>query len=255
MPANPVIRCWKRIDAWLADRVPRNWLRSPGLSESQITKFEKRFGHRLPDDVRETYKIHNGLVGVEIVENNCCGGFLLPLIELKARWPGIQNRYALKTWESLNADLQSGRLYQVDAHPKGPIQKVWWSPHWLPLFDNGQGDFLLLDLQPSRRGSVGQIIEHRRWDGPHRVVARSFSAWLAKFTDQLENGRYFLEFCQFRVMLIKDTVRKKEQREANLRAANDPEINRSHEFAQFLKGWLKTPQGRAYRRDQRKKPT
>src|SRR5580693_4095771 len=88
---------WKRIDAWLDCRVPKMWLESPGLSESQIRAAENIFGYRLPPDLRESYMIHNGLAGVEIVPRHNIG-FFLPLVLPKKTWPTLGRRHAIESW-------------------------------------------------------------------------------------------------------------------------------------------------------------
>jgi hypothetical protein len=57
----PVAESWRRIEAWLAEHLPdvKASLR-PGISKDDLAKFEDETGLRLPDDVRESWEIHDG---------------------------------------------------------------------------------------------------------------------------------------------------------------------------------------------------
>src|SRR4051812_14658163 len=60
-PPAPVAESWRRIEAWLDEHLPdvRATLR-PGVTEKDLAKFEKLVGRTLPDDVRESWRIHDG---------------------------------------------------------------------------------------------------------------------------------------------------------------------------------------------------
>jgi cell wall assembly regulator SMI1 len=124
-------------------------------------------------------------------------GFFLPLARSeKARRKvrtGFRGQGAIELWASLNEcwneEVRSSQP-EWTASPKGPIEKVWWSPNWLPIFDNEQGDFLLLDLNPPKGGTVGQVIDFWRDTGPRTVFVRVFGEWLHKLADDLEQDRY-----------------------------------------------------------------
>lgn len=52
---------WKRIEAWLDAYLPvyKHTLK-PGLSKKELAKFEKAVGASLPEDVRQSWRIHDG---------------------------------------------------------------------------------------------------------------------------------------------------------------------------------------------------
>ena len=60
-PPAPVAESWRRVEAWLGEHLPavRASLR-PGVSKRDLNKFEKALGRALPEDVRESWLIHDG---------------------------------------------------------------------------------------------------------------------------------------------------------------------------------------------------
>src|SRR4051812_29451520 len=60
-PPAPVAESWRRIETWLEEHLPalKATLR-PGVSKKDLAKFEKLVGRTLPDDVRESWLVHDG---------------------------------------------------------------------------------------------------------------------------------------------------------------------------------------------------
>ena len=60
-PPAPVAQSWRRIEAWLGEHLPIFKLSlRPGISGTDLERFEKTVGRSLPDDVRESWMIHDG---------------------------------------------------------------------------------------------------------------------------------------------------------------------------------------------------
>jgi internalin A len=208
MAVDSVTTLWTRIRTWLETRVPKACLASPAASESQIRKAEKDLGHRLPDDLREFYKIHNGLPGLEFVPANNIG-ILLPLVRPRKRSVHLGCQCVVDVWAFCKEILESGVYDEQEIKPKGPIAKVVWTPDWIPIFDNIQGDYLFLDMNPPRRGTVGQIIDWTRGFGPTRVVAKSFHAFLDRLANDMERNLYVVEMSTSMATVMKKSQWKK----------------------------------------------
>ena len=208
MAQRTIASLWGRIrDKLKQASVPAKYLGTPGLSERQICKAEQMLGHRLPDDVRAFYLLHNGLPGLEIIPDVNIGE-LLPLV-FKKYSVTLQTRSVISNWEFFKET--SGNMDEKWIKPKGPIRKMEWSSDWLPLFDNTQGDHVFVDLNPPKGGSRGQLIDWWRADGPKRILARSFRTLLERVANDIERDRYVVEPSNFSVALIKKTVWKKMQ--------------------------------------------
>jgi cell wall assembly regulator SMI1 len=168
---------WKRIADWY-DGSPRRGLiiLEAGATEGQLEALERAIGSRLPDDVRESYLLHNGtsdLLGV---------GEVMPLNRVEAMW----QMYA--AWQHEN-----GYGLGPDWDPRdieGPIKPIWWSALRIPVTHNGGGDSVMIDLDPAEGGTGGQVIWFSHEVGPEKVLARSWGEWLNGIAKELEVREY-----------------------------------------------------------------
>jgi cell wall assembly regulator SMI1 len=168
---------WKRIAAWHKENAPpKRFTLAKAASRRQFDAFERSLGLHLPDDIRESYLLHNGTGWLLYF------GEVMPLGAVEAMW----RRYG--EWQrengfGLGADWQPRDI-------KGPIKPIWWSPLRVPLTDNGGGDPVMLDLDPGKGGPRGQIIKFNHEVGPINVLAGSWSEWLTGIANGLEAGKY-----------------------------------------------------------------
>jgi len=213
--AGSINSLWQSICSSLKDRVPKKTLLSRGVTETQIRKVERSLGHELPDDVREFYGIQNGIPGIEItLDVNI--GFCLPLVPLKIRPVALGASTVCETWSHFKKRPACIDLPVEWIKPKGPIAKVAWTPEWIPIFDNIQGDYVFLDLNPPKRGSRGQLIDWWRGDGPKRILFRSFRQFLARIASGLAANQFVVETENSSAALIlKSTWKKRQLREQN----------------------------------------
>jgi cell wall assembly regulator SMI1 len=167
---------WGRIVAWYEVNTPSGTLRlPPGASPQALDAAEAKLGQRLPDDLRSFYRLHDGLGGSWLLHY----GEFLSLDNLVMQW----GWYA----DMERTEDPADPLYQTKA-VSGPIKPVWWSSRRLPVTDNS-GDHTMIDLDPAPGGTVGQVITYDHEVGPMRVLAPSFSAWLALIAVALEAGK------------------------------------------------------------------
>jgi cell wall assembly regulator SMI1 len=163
---------WKRIEKSLRDVAPAALgTLSAGASAKVIGSAEKALGITFPQEVIESYRVHDGQsdAAPELFD----GWRLLPMDRVVAEWT---------VWKKL---LDGGEFKgrQSDAAPHHVSD--WWNPAWIPLTSNGAGDHHCLDLAPGRGGRSGQIIQMQH-DGPERaLVADSFRQWLADRAEEL----------------------------------------------------------------------
>ena len=74
---------WKRIEAGLASHAPGVLSKlQPGASDEAIRQAEQALGMELPEEVRASYRIHNGSNGAGLTDD----GRLLSLEEIVAEW-------------------------------------------------------------------------------------------------------------------------------------------------------------------------
>jgi cell wall assembly regulator SMI1 len=149
---------WKRIHAWLDANAPEGYghLR-PGASAEAIRAAEKAIGLKLTDDIKASYRIHDGqgnepgLIGGE-------GWCLLSLREIIEQW---------------------GRWSRSDPRDARCVPVAWGEV----------GDYVFLDLDPTSDPPGRLMVQRRDSDDPD-PVAPSFRSWLESFADQLDDGEF-----------------------------------------------------------------
>jgi cell wall assembly regulator SMI1 len=147
---------WERLHTWLSAKAPAGYgdLR-PAASESAVQQAEHAMGLKLPDDLKASFRTHDGqgrepgLIGGE-------GWWLLPLHDVVETW----NR-----WSAANP-AYAGRV---------------------PVAWNGAGDYVFVNLDPDAQRPGGVMIQRADSTDPD-PLANSFTAWLEAFADELEQG-------------------------------------------------------------------
>jgi cell wall assembly regulator SMI1 len=168
---------WKRITDWHDGNARRG--RFPlarGAPPEQVDALERTIGARLPDDVRESYLLHNGTGWLLTY------GEVMPVEGVEAMWRRY-DQWQRENGYGLGADWQPDQL-------SGPIKSIWWNRLRIPVTDNGGGDPVMIDLDPAEGGTRGQVIKFSHEVGPVRVLAPSWAEWLRGIADGLEAGKY-----------------------------------------------------------------
>lgn len=168
---------WQRIDTWLAENAPQVWDElQPGATDQEILRTEKALGIQFPEDVKASYRIHNGQPRDGYGLINC--------------WTLLSLETVVEEWMIWKELLDAGEFDAAKSNPTDGIREDWWNPKWIPLTYSGSGDHHCLDMDPADGGREGQIIG--MWhDEPERMIeAESFREWLERFADDLEAGMY-----------------------------------------------------------------
>lgn len=168
---------WDRIHQGLLVHAPEIVsLLQPGALVEEIRNTEAILGVAFPQDVRESYQIHNGMSRLQ---------------SFRYDWPEFYSlREIVIQWDCWKNLLESGEFFEEKSTPKGPIKTDWWNIKWIPLWGNRGGDHCCLDLDPPPEGQLGQMITMWHEIGAEEVLAPSFKDLLASFADQLNAGAY-----------------------------------------------------------------
>ncbi|MBD2121075.1 SMI1/KNR4 family protein [Trichocoleus sp. FACHB-262] len=167
---------WKKIDSWLTTHAPQvmESLHSEATDE-EIAQAEAFFGVDFPDDLRLSYRIHNGQAEdsyslfpeLEFLS-------LQSMIAISQKWQDCAN----EDFRCAPEDISEG------------IWNGWWNRYWIPFTNESNGACECVDLAPAAGGCVGQVVIVE-WQEPARqLVAPSFRAYLERFADTLERGEY-----------------------------------------------------------------
>jgi len=182
---------WARIEAWLAAnaRSIHKSLR-PAAKDGALEKLHAKLGVPLPADFAESVRLHDGQKedaehGLFPVSDDILGAMpscrLLALTEIAREWATMKEMY------------DDGEFAGRETEPAKGVRDDWWNPAWVPIADNGGGDFFCLDLAPGKGGTAGQVIVffHDMTDRPR--LAKSYAAWLETLAKGFESGKYILD--------------------------------------------------------------
>jgi cell wall assembly regulator SMI1 len=181
---------WVRIEAWLSAHAPavRKSLR-PAAREGAVEKLQAKLGMTLPAAFAESVGRHDGQKpdaehGLFPVADDVLGALpscrLLSLTEIGREWAMMKQLH------------DGGEFAARKSEPARGVRDDWWNPSWVPIADNGGGDYFCLDLAPGKGGTAGQVIVffHDMTDRPR--MARSYAAWLEALARGFESGKYVL---------------------------------------------------------------
>src|SRR5262245_19339143 len=74
---------WDRIERWFSHHVGEHeFLLFPGATRAEIQEAGGILGLSLPDDVRDSYRAHDGMLEIPLYESH----YLLPLKEITELW-------------------------------------------------------------------------------------------------------------------------------------------------------------------------
>ena len=181
---------WERVATWLRESAPADVTLPEGASESDIEEAESQTGLKFPNDLRETYRLHNGSDRIWLFEQ----GYLMPLTKptnLPRRKQALYSAI-VDSWRAMNEIMNKGYFPKVTSsgsHSK-QIKPLWWSSCWLPIVANKSGDHVCVDLDPARGGHIGQLLDWWHEQGPTKVLAKGLTDWLTMFVKDLESGKF-----------------------------------------------------------------
>ncbi|MWV43331.1 SMI1/KNR4 family protein [Paenibacillus sp. HJL G12] len=115
----------------------------PGAADEELTHLEDKIGTKLPEEMKHFYKVHNGqnwTAGSHTFVRNLT---LLPLSAIRDSWNFLQEEFDP---DGLEMDIEPG------------IKPMLWNSKWIPIAENGAGDYLCLDTDPAGEGTYGQVL-------------------------------------------------------------------------------------------------
>ncbi|CQR56554.1 SMI1/KNR4 family protein [Paenibacillus riograndensis] len=142
-------------------------------TEEELLEAEQQLGFPLPEEVEELYRIHNGqnhMYGIVF------GLDFLSLTELCRKWNDWKELIDSEGPEGLE---ELGGL--CTSAPPGAIQTVYANLRWIPLFYDGSGNAVGVDLDPGEQGSMGQIINFGRDEDNKLVLAPNLAAFIPRY--------------------------------------------------------------------------
>lgn len=168
---------WRRLKAWLRDNEPElDFALNPPATDAQLDEVEAVIGARLPGEVRDFYKVHNGqhpdAVGILYGSNF------------------MSLEHALDEWRAWKKLLDAGTFHGLESDHAPGIKRDWWNPLWLPFVNDFNGNPDLLDLDPAPGGTYGQIISMDHETSDRGTPVPSIVPWFEAYVRAVEAGAY-----------------------------------------------------------------
>jgi cell wall assembly regulator SMI1 len=147
-----------RIDQWLARHRPRfHKALLPGAKGAQCDALQAALGMPLPEELRAWQMWHNGQSA------DVMGAFV-------------------DSWNLMSTDEIADAKKELDAEGH-----AGWQRGWIPFLDDDNDNYLCLD--PGQPGAA--VRECWRGNPEHKVIAPALRAWVERFLQDLEGGRYY----------------------------------------------------------------
>ncbi|MEC2074778.1 SMI1/KNR4 family protein [Metabacillus fastidiosus] len=134
----------------------------PGAREEDFQLIETALGVTLPEEMKSFYRVYNGQNWASEFECFVRNLTLSPISEIIDNWKFIQEEFDPDEFDDdLAADIGT------------ELKPVLWNPKWIPIAENGGGDYLCIDTDPSEAGSAGQILYFWHDWGDRSIEAKS----------------------------------------------------------------------------------
>lgn len=212
-----VVNSWRRIEAWLDANLPayKHTLK-PGISKKDLAKFEEAIGFELPEDVRQSWLIHDGqrVLPNKVLEalfeededsDNEYPNFIglvfgNAMLNLLTRNCPATGKSALGEWQGWAEIADQGYDLELDkrqtSSPEGAIKPRYANRGWIPLGAFTDVDYFGVDLDPGPNGVFGQVINFGRNEEVKCVLATSWTQFLSDVADELEAGNFMIDLLE-----------------------------------------------------------
>jgi cell wall assembly regulator SMI1 len=159
---------FERALAHLAPDAPTFF--NPPASRDNLAHLEATIGRPIPEQLQAWLAQHDGTARIKI-----------------ARWRLVSAQTIASDW-TFECEAQAGYDFDADTRPDPGVHARWWDPAWIPLAEDGFGNHLCIDLDPTPGGTTGQVIEFVHDHGVRPREAASLVEWFDIQARGLEDG-------------------------------------------------------------------
>ncbi|MDI1450214.1 SMI1/KNR4 family protein [Polyangium sp. 6x1] len=161
----------RRVAAWLQKHAPEAAAElSPPADPAAVEALAKALRKPLPAELVAMWAVHDGL----------------PIFE----YAGLGAAAAKKRRAGLETLRKKGTFadHEVFEQNVPRIKPVKWHAAWIPIAQDGCGNFYCIDLAPGPAGRVGQVIKWEVAGGPFASGSSDLATVLERYADALESG-------------------------------------------------------------------
>jgi len=175
---------WSRIEGWLQshDTNALASLNEPASSDL-ISQLAAIVDIELPNELIAVYSVHNGqdekrYASGLFPNGNAYGDMAHTFADIET---------VVADHQMMTELLEIGQFADIEKVPSSAIKTAAWNKRWLPVANDGGGDYHCIDLDPGPEGTFGQVITVGESD-IQTVVASSLTDWLRRVADEMDAG-------------------------------------------------------------------
>jgi cell wall assembly regulator SMI1 len=179
--AKSITKVWSVIDAELAKRSPKAaaTLRKPAVEKS-LAALEKAVKVPLSEELRAYLAIHDGQDDKKP----------LPFVFTTVPWILLPAASIVSRFKQLKELEDDGEFEGNDATNRdGFVNAVWWSDKWIPFAVNAGGDYLCVDMGPTKKGRGGQLLWWYHDEDFRERQYEDLTTFFQKYADALAGGK------------------------------------------------------------------
>ncbi|MBV7433915.1 SMI1/KNR4 family protein [Cardiobacteriaceae bacterium TAE3-ERU3] len=155
---------------------------NPAASTAEIAYLENTLDVSLPDDFKAYLATCNGQQHNHYEHLAIGYNALLPIDDIIANWQMMNELFANEE--------------PIDHLIENKIKPLYWSPRWIPFSDYEASTRLILDLDPGKNGTHGQIFRlspATDLANDDTIIATSFAGFSQRILNTLRERQYTLE--------------------------------------------------------------
>jgi cell wall assembly regulator SMI1 len=124
---------------------------NPPADALEIQRLEEAVGVELPQAFRDYLSTLNGQKNTEEAARN--RNTEIPLLGFN---PFLSVTGIIETWNMMN-ELFAGETKPLDWVEEDKIKPFTWRRHWIPFTEYEGSQYLILDCDPGKNGTYGQV--------------------------------------------------------------------------------------------------
>jgi cell wall assembly regulator SMI1 len=182
---------WIKYTAWLKEvSKPQFETLKQGASLDEIKLLQKNLDVALPSDFTELYSINNGQLDVPYQGPAFISMTFLDIENVWAQYKKWKDLY----YQELNPGETYGDYFNYEkeggkSYPENAIKLKYTNLKWIPIFDDGGGNHIGIDLDPGEKGTYGQVINFGRDQREKFVMAKSFASFFELINELILNNK------------------------------------------------------------------
>lgn len=170
-----MIPVWLTYTQWLQNfSQPQFSTLQPGTTDDEKDKLHAAFEFDLPEELIELYRINNGQIELPHLGPAMISMNFLDITNVI----GHYNMWKELYFSELNPGETYGDYFNYEneggkSFPEKAIKLKYINLKWIPLFHDGGGNHIGMDLDSDENGTYGQIINFGRDQKEKFVIAKS----------------------------------------------------------------------------------